>query len=396
MLIGEESMQREVIVVGAGPAGAMVATILAQKGHDVLLLDRQEFPRDKACGDAVPASAVELMCEMGMREKIETAVARGEFYPAYKMQLVSPKGHILDATFAKSKRLGLDSYVAPRLYYDAVLQQHAIDSGAEFMALAVKGPIVEDGRVTGVRVQENGRVKEFHARAVVGADGVTSAISRSLRPKQGIHKNDHRAVALRAYIEDLEEIPHTIEFFLYKEILPGYARIFPIGEGRANIGLGLRLDYFRKYKLRLDAMLQEFLEMPAIKKRLKQGGQLRDVATWQLNFGSQKEIQHVFDGALLVGDAAGFINPLTGGGIHNALISARLAAQTIHEALIDNDISRDRLRIYEDRCHEVMWDSMKRSHLMQRAFMHFPFLIDWLVKWGKENSQLAQTFLTKL
>jgi flavin-dependent dehydrogenase len=158
----------------------------------------------------------------------------------------------------------------------------------------------------------------------------------------------------------------------------------------------LRLDYFRKYKLRLDAMLQEFLEMPAIKKRLKQGGQLRDVATWQLNFGSQKEIQHVFDGALLVGDAAGFINPLTGGGIHNALISARLAAQTIHEALIDNDISRDRLRIYEDRCHEEMWDSMKRSHLMQRAFMHFPFLIDWLVRWGKENSQLAQTFLTKL
>ena len=389
-------MRHEVIVVGAGPAGAMTATILARKGHDVLLLDRQKFPRDKTCGDAVPAGAMELMYEMGMGEKVETAVARGEFYPAYKMQLVSPKGYVLDATFAKGRHMGLDSYVAPRLFYDAVLQQHAIDSGAEFQAMAVKEPIIENGRVTGVRAQANGGIQEFHAQVVVGADGVTSAITRALRPKKETHKDNHRAVALRAYIEDFEEIPNTVEFFLYKAILPGYAWIFPIGEGRANIGLGLRLDYFRKHKLRLDAMLQEFLDMPPIKKRLKQGGQLHDIATWQLNFGSQKQLQHVFNGALLVGDAAGFINPLTGGGIHNALISARLAAQTIHEALADGDTSRERLQLYEEHCHEEMWDSMKRSHLMQRAFLHFPFLIDWLVRWGEENSQLAQTFLTKL
>lgn len=389
-------MQREVIVVGAGPAGAMTATILAQKGHDVLLLDRQEFPRDKTCGDAVPAGAVELMCEMGMKEKVETAVTRGEFYPARKMQLVSPKGHILEATFSKSKKLGLDSFVAPRLYYDALIQQHAVDSGAEFMPLSVKEPIVENGRVIGVRAQANGMVREFQAQLVIGADGVTSAITRSLRSKQAQHHDNHRAVALRAYIEDLEELPHTVEFFLYREILPGYAWIFPIGQGRANIGLGLRLDHLRKHKLRLDKMLQDFLAMPLIKKRLKQGGQLRDIATWQLNFGSQKQLQHAFAGALLVGDAAGFINPLTGGGIHNALISARLAAQTAHEALKANDTSRERLRVYEERCQEEMWDSMKRSHLMQRAFLYFPFLIDWLVKWGKENSQLAQIFLTKL
>ncbi len=389
-------MQREVIIVGAGPAGAMTAIILARQGHDVLLLDRQAFPRDKTCGDAVPAGAVELMYEMGMQKKVETAVACGEFYPAYKMQLVSPRGYVLDATFAKGRHMGLDSYVAPRFFFDATLQQHAVDSGAEFQAWAVKEPIVENGRVTGVRAQVNGSVKEIQASLVVGADGVTSVMTRALRPKEGTHKDHHRAVALRAYIEDLEEIPNTVEFFLYKEILPGYAWIFPIGEGRANIGLGLRLDHLRKHKLRLNTMLQEFLEMPSVKKRLKQGGKLRDVATWQLNFGSQKRLQHTFDGALLVGDAAGFINPLTGGGIHNAFISARLAAQTIHKALVEKDTSQSRLQVYETLCQEEMGDSMKRSHLMQRAFLHFPFLIDWLVRWGEENSQLAQTFLTKL
>ena len=389
-------MRREVIIVGAGPAGAMTAIILARQGHDVLLLDRQPFPRDKTCGDAVPAGVVEMMYKVGMQEKVETAVARGEFYPAYKMQLVSPRGHVLDATFAKGRHMGLDSYVAPRLYFDATLQQHAVDSGAEFQAWAVKEPIVENGRVTGVHAQVNGSIKEIHAPMVVGADGVTSVLTRTLRPKENAHKDHHRAVALRAYIEDLEEIPNTVEFFLYKEILPGYAWIFPTGAGQANIGLGLRLDHFRKHKLRLNTMLQEFLEMPSVKKRLRQGGKLRDVATWQLNFGSQKHLQHAFDGALLVGDAAGFINPLTGGGIHNSLISARLAAQTIHEALEKKDTSRQQLQIYEDFCQKEMWDSMKRSHLMQRAFLYFPFLVDWLVKWGKENSQLAQTFLTKL
>jgi geranylgeranyl reductase family protein len=389
-------MEREVIVVGAGPAGAMTATILAQKGHDVLLLDRQEFPRDKTCGDAVPANAVDLMVELGMKDKLDAAVTRGEFYPINHLRLVSPKEHIVDAPLLKSRQFGLDSYVAPRLFFDAVLQRHAVESGAEFMPLAVKEPIVENGRVTGVRVLDNGSVKELHSQIVIGADGATSVIARALRPKQAQHQDKHRAVALRAYIEDLEQIDNTVEFYLYKAILPGYAWIFPIGEGRANIGLGLRLDHFRKYKLRLKSMLQDFLEMPHIKKRLQRGGQLHDITTWQLNFGSQKDLQHVYDGALLVGDAAGFINPLTGGGIHNSLISAQLAAETTHKALLAQNISREQLRVYEENCHDQMWDSMKRSHLMQRAFLQFPFLIDWLVKWGADNNQLTQTFLTKL
>jgi hypothetical protein len=64
--------------------------------------------------------------------------------------------------------------------------------------------------------------------------------------------------------------------------------------------------------------------------------------------------------------------------------------------LSENDTSQQRLRIYEQQCEEEMWDSMKRSHNMQRAFLYFPFLIDWFVKWGRENNQLVQTFLTKL
>lgn len=387
--------ERDVIVVGAGPAGSTTATALAQKGYDVLLLDRHQFPRDKTCGDAVPAGAIELLWRLGMREKIEKAVERGEFYPLKGMLLVSPRGHELHAKFDHGKH-GADSYVAPRFYFDAVLQQHAVDSGAEFCKAQAKEPIVENGKVVGVRARVNGAVEDLRAKLVIGADGVTSVVTRHIRPKKEQHVDGHRAVALRAYIEDIEELPQEVEFYLYKGILPGYAWIFPIGDNKANIGLGMRLDHFRKKKYNLEKMLQDFLEMPAIKKRLLRGGQLRDVATWQLNFGSQQNLQHVFDGAILVGDAAGFINPLTGGGIHNALVSAELAAQVADEALQANDVSRAKMQVYEQLCHKHMWESMRNSYWMQRSFMRFPILVDFLVKQMKENSRLAQTFLTKL
>lgn len=389
-------MERDVIVVGAGPGGATAATILAQKGYDVLLLDRQKFPRDKTCGDAVPAGAIRIMHELGMKEKIRKAVERGEFYPLQQMRLVSPKNYMVEARF-KEEPDGISSYVAPRMYYDAVIQQHAVDSGAEFHQAKVKEPIVENGSVTGVRARVNGDVKEFRSHLVIGADGVTSVIARSLRPKKAQPADGHRAVALRAYLEGIEEIPHEVEFYLYQEILPGYAWIFPTGNGQANIGLGMRLDHFRKAKKRLEGMLQTFLEMPAVKKRLKPGFELRDVATWQLNFGSQqKELQHAFNGALLVGDAAGFINPLTGGGIHNALLSAEFASQTAVQALQKGDTSRATLQIYEQRCHEAMWRTMRRSYFIQRWLMRLPFLIDFIIKRAGENSQLAKIFLTKL
>lgn len=387
--------ERDVIVVGAGPAGATTAVYLAQQGYDVLLLDRHQFPRDKICGDAVPAGAIDTLTRLGMGDKIQQAVARGELYPLKSMLLVSPKGYELEAMFHKGPG-GSDSYVAPRIYFDALIYQHAVEAGAEFRQAQVTAPLLENGRVVGVKVKENGRVQELRSKVVIGADGATSVITRTLRPKENQHVDGHRAVALRAYITGLEEFPHQVEFYLYNQILPGYAWIFPTRPGQANIGLGMRLDHFRAKKQSLEDMLDTFLAMPAIKKRLRPNWALRDVATWQLNFGSQKHLQHVYDGVILVGDAAGFINPLTGGGIHNAIISAKLAARTTHEALQRGDISRPGMQIYEQRVHEAMWGSMKRSYQLQRSLMRFPRLIDFLVKSMKENSSLAKMFLTKL
>jgi len=387
--------ERDVIVVGAGPAGATTATALARRGRDVLLLDRHAFPRDKICGDAISAGAVHIMHELGMADKIAAAEARGEFHRLDGMRLVAPSGHLIRADFRRGEA-GEDSYIAPRLYFDAVIQQQAVECGAQFVQAEVKEPLLEDGRVVGVLARQNGEVKAYRSRVVVGADGVTSTIMRHLRPEAAQHVDRHRAVALRAYIEDLELYPHEIEFFLYDEILPGYAWIFPTSDHTANIGLGMRLDVFRDLKKNLKHMLRHFLDMPAIRERLTRGGVVRDVASWQLNFGSQKRLQHAYDGALLVGDAAGFIDPLTGGGIYNGLVSGMLAADVIDGALREGDVSRETLRVYERRCDEKMWSGMRKSYLYQRILMNYPGVVDAGIRYLGRHNGVAKIFLSKL
>ena len=388
--------EHDVIVVGAGPGGATAATALAQQGRDVLLIDRHDFPRDKICGDAISQGCIRIMNELGMASRIEAAVGRGEFHSLHGMRLSGPNGDVLQAAFKRGVN-GEESFVAPRIYFDALLQQHALESGTAFLQAEVKEPLLDgNGRVTGVLARENGEVKAYRSSVVSGADGVTSTIMRALRPPEGQHVDKHRAVALRAYIKGIELYPHEVEFFLYDDILPGYAWVFPTGENEANIGLGMRLDRFRDLKKNLKKMLEEFLAMPAIRERTTKGVDLRDVAIWQLSFGSQKKLQHAYDGALLVGDAAGFINPLTGGGIENALISGKLAAETIDQALRTGDISREGLKIYEQQCDEEMWDGMRKSFLYQRILLNYPGFVDFLIRYLGQHGGVAKTFLSKL
>lgn len=382
-------MEREVVIVGAGPSGSVAAISLARKGRDVLLLDRQNFPRDKACGDGIPAEAVEVLFSLGMEERFREA----NFYPVDSLLLSSPRDFVLEAELTPGKRFGAQSYVVPRVHFDSLIQEHAVDTGAEFLQGQVKDLIIEDNQVKGVVARVNGSVEEIRAKVVIGADGVTSTVARVIRPDR--HDDAHRAVALRCYIKDIDELPHKVEFYLYRKILPGYAWIFPLGEGQANLGLGMRLDKFRESKISLEDMVDIFLEMPTIKQRLHRGGDLQDISVWQLNFGSQ-DMKRAYDGALLIGDAAGLINPLTGGGIHSGLQSAVIAADIIDEALTEGNVTNEKFQEYESLVHERMDSGMKKSYNIQRSLIYFPLWVDLLARLGGTNSTLAQTFVSKL
>lgn len=383
------NMERDVIVVGAGPAGAAAAICLAKRGRDVLLLDRQSFPRDKACGDGIPPGSMEVLSELGLEDEIR----RAGFYPIHKLLLVTPGGYSLNPKFTP-KKPGMDFFIAPRAQFDYLLQQHAVKCGAEFCQARVTEPILNDGRVIGVRASINGESKEILGRMVLGADGATSAIARALSPKKK-QEDTARVVAVRAYIEDLEILPHTVEFYWYKDILPGYAWIFPLEENRANVGIGMRVDRFREKKQSLESLLADFLNRPPIKARLKEGGRLQNIKSWPLNLASAKNTQRVYHGAVLLGDAASLIDPFSGEGIHNALISARIAAEVVHQALERGDVSPRALNAYRRNCRKTFGGIVRRSYYLQLCMTHAPFLMDGFIRIVQANPRFTELLINK-
>lgn len=365
-------MDADVIVVGAGPAGSTVACILARRGLDVILLDRKVFPRDKTCGDGVPPGSIEILNGLGMGDKIRAA----GFYPIHGIRLGSPAGRVWETSF-RPKHVGAQFYIAPRLQFDAILFEHAVLCGTRFIQANVKAPSIVGGRVVGVRAVVDGRAADFTARVVIGADGATSTIGRALR-KNGKRPDDLRSVAIRAYASDIEIIPHRVEFYFFRRLVPGYGWIFPLGRDRANVGVIMRADKMRDAGTSLEGLLEWFLESAAVRDRLAPGFSRRSTAAWQLSNGSHKPERRAFDGALLVGDAAGLVDPLTGEGIHSALVSATIAAEVTAAAIERRNTSYGALSDYDRMSDARLGPLLRRSYHIQKWLAIAPWWVDML------------------
>lgn len=372
-------MKYDVIIVGAGPAGSTAAITLAQKNYNVLLLDRQAFPRDKTCGDGIPPSSMQVLYDLGMAPEIEAA----NFYPVHGIQFRLPGGRIVNTRF-RSKQPGVDFYIAPRREFDYLLQQQAIKHGATFLQANVNFPIMHAGKITGVNATVAGEVTEFTAPVIIGADGCTSVISRAVtNQKLPMHQ---RAIAIRGYLEQLTFAPNTVEFYWFRHLLPGYAWIFPIDQYSVNIGLTVRADIYRRKNWDLKQLLADFLALLETEGRLGKEKKISQIASWPLHLAVSGTQQLAFDGAILIGDAAAFIDPFIGEGIHNALFSAQIAGQVIDEGFRKNDLSLTQLQQYEHRCREKFDAIFRRSQLLQKAMLYTPGLLDglaWLVDINK-------------
>ena len=382
-------MDADVIVVGSGPAGAAAACGLARGGLDVLLLDRQEFPRDKTCGDGIPPGSVEILESLGMGDKIRAA----GFHQVEGIRLGSPAGRVWDAAF-RPRRGRSGFLIAPRAEFDALIHDHAIESGARFLRAAVRAPVLEDGRVTGVRAVVGGRDTELTARIVVGADGATSAIARALRAGSKPSAR-HRSVAIRAYLDGIETLPGRIEFYFYRRLLPGYGWVFPLGPDRANVGVIVRADRYRESGDSLDGLLEEFLDSPAVRGRLRTGHRIEKTASWQLPNATAGPLQNTFDGAVLAGDAASLVDPLTGEGIHSALVSAVCASEAIAAAIGTGDVSAAGLSIYDRMCGERLGSLFRRSARVQGWLDGSPWWVELLFSLAAALPRQTEWFINR-
>jgi len=353
---------RDVIVVGAGPAGAAVASFLRERGRDVLVLDAARFPRDKVCGEAVSPRAWPILEEMGAAD----AVRAERPFALRGMILTSSDGTRFEGRYPGAQAPG---FALRRLALDAVLVSRARELGACVLegtrvSGVLGGLLSASGRVEGVTMTcPDGSSAEVRARVVVGADGRDGVVARALALRIG-HRM--RRFAVRGHWDGVLGLTDSGEMHVARG---GYCGLAPLSASRANVafvldrhemlGAGGDVEGFHRREIaRRWPHLAERLSRATLLEPPRAIGPLavRARALWA-------------PGAVLVGDAAGFYDPFTGEGITLALHSARLAARAIDRALDTTTAAGAdlALREYARTRHADTRDKFRFNHLLQLA-----------------------------
>jgi len=310
----------DVVVIGAGPAGSAAAAWAVRNGRDVLVVDGQRFPRDKACGDGLTPRAIAELESLGLGAWLDGRVR-------HRGLRMSGFGADVEIEWPGPSFPSTGSAV-PRTELDERIRQVAVDAGAR-MRLGVKAVDVErdaTGRVTSVTLDDGTSVG---CRELIVADGARSTLGRVLGRQW--HKETVYGVAIRGYVAS----PRTNEPWITShlelrspagEVLPGYGWIFPLGNGEVNIGVGALASAKRPADAALRPLLSHYTDLrreewgftgeprAALSALLPMGGAVSGVAgpNW-----------------MLIGDAAACVNPLNGEGIDYGLETGRLAAELL-------------------------------------------------------------------
>ena len=324
------------VVVGGGPAGAATAYWLAEAGHDVVVVERKSFPRDKTCGDGLTPRAVRQLADMGLEDQVAAASHRFGGLRAVA------HGVTLELAWPDHPEFPAHGYVVRRRHLDQLVAEHAGKAGATlWTGTEALGPVLDRGLVAGavVRRGKGAQPEEVRSRYVVVADGANSRFGRALGTSR--NRRYPQGMAIRGYWRSpLHDDPWIESVLDVRDrdgaSLPGYGWIFPLGDGTVNVGIGL-LSTFRDWKkVNTSHLMAEFAATAPAR-----WGISPDTLVGQPTGGRLPMAGSVGPKAgptwLAVGDAAGSVNPFNGEGIDYAYETGRMAASVLDEALTSGD-----------------------------------------------------------
>ena len=362
----------DVIVLGGGPSGSSCASFLGMAGKRVLLLDRAKFPRDKTCGDGISGKSVKILKELGVIDNIHQV----EHLKMHGVTFSSPKGVVVEISAKKKESNEPPGFVCPRQVFDNVLFQNAKKHATTLEGFFANDLIIEDGKVVGVTGTYDGKQYSFRAKCLVGADGVGGISARKLGALN-THE-DHLVSALRAYYDGVEGMNDKIELHFVEESLPGYFWIFPLPGKKANVGIGMVVSDMKKRKLNLEKVMYDVIAKNNLfKPRFANAKKISEVKRWQLPVGSFRPKTYG-NGYLLVGDAASLIDPFTGEGIGNGLVSGKIASTILLKAFEKGDFSEAVLSEYQTALYDEVGNELNTSYKLQKL-VKYKFLINMII-----------------
>ena len=374
----------KVAIIGAGPAGATLSMGLSKNGIQHVLIDKATFPRDKICGDALSGKVVYALNRVKPDVVNQIAENSKDFLPSWGITFVAPNGKPLDIPFTtdKNNQKQAPGFIATREDFDQLL----VNNTSHACCTQRFGEKVESTEITTekVTIQLSGG-DVLTAEVVVDCSGAHSDLAKD----HGIElEHNHYCAGLRQYYEGVEGLNDEgyIELHFINDVLPGYFWIFPMTNGRANVGIGMLSSSISKNKVNLKRVLNEVVTShPVISQRFKNATALEKPRGWGLPLGSKKR-QLSFDRLLFCGDAASIIDPFTGEGIGNAMISAKYASDVLTEAINKNEVSSSFLNQYDHLVYHHLWPELNMSHQLQKM-VKYPWLFNFVANKGRKSAE---------
>ena len=389
--------QAQVIVVGAGPAGAATAYHLAAAGVDVLLLEKSAFPRDKICGDGLTPRAVRALVKLGVDISEANGFHRNEGLRIYGGELSQDSGKDLFMAWPELTDFPNFGLTCARMELDEKLARHAASLGVELVEGApVSGPVLDEatGRITGVTTKDGRR---WMAPVVVAADGVSSRLGVAM----GVQKLDQRpmGVAVRAYYTSPRGDDDFMESWLElwdgephsSDVLPGYGWIFPMGNGVVNVGLGMLSTSEAFQTTDYKDLMKRWLDATPAEWGLREENRLGPIRGAALPMGFDRKPAYA-RGLLLVGDAGGMVNPFNGEGIDYALEEAEIAADAIAEAHargIGSPAAERALEGYASHLQRSFGGYFRLGHIFAKLIGN-PKVMHLCIKYGLPRKRLMR------
>ena len=408
----------DVIVVGGGPGGSAAAAYNSLGGNKVLLIEKEVWPRDKVCGDAVGGKSLSHVEELGVLPLIQQT----PYYQVDSILFGSANGSEVRVMLPKDsyEEKGLMSgYALPRVQFDYMMFKRANEivrenGGSVIQGFSVKEVISEgegaSSKIVGVSGKFGGArsdspVLTFKSLVTIGAGGYNCPVSRKITElHEEPHKDDeHFCGGYREYwenVEGLEGPEGQIEIHFIDEVLPGYFWLFPVRDGVVNVGIGMLISEQRKQEGMKKSLkkIQKWVieEHPRFKERFKNSRLVPGSKKgWQLPFGSPRKDAPSFQprrgamaGAMTVGDAASLVDPFSGEGIGNALLTGKLTSVHFDKERHSDGFSEiDAQRYMEDVWNELGGELSNSSKLQK--MMKWKRLTNWFVNKASKKEEIG-------